>query len=53
LLVLVHECGALARQGLMARAQRAILVLQLLEDRNQLLDPLAETRQFELEFCFF
>jgi hypothetical protein len=51
LFVLVHQRGAFAGEGLVARAQRAILVLQMLDDRNQLLDPFREPRELQIELC--
>ena len=52
LLVLMHERGALAGEGLVALTQRAVLVLQVLERREQFFDALGEPRQFGIELVF-
>ena len=47
-------CRRLARSParVSCRAQRAVLVLQLLHDRQQFLDALLEARELEIELLF-
>jgi uncharacterized protein len=48
----VHQRGTLAGECLVPGAQRAILVPEMLEQRDQLLDPLRQPHELQIDLCF-